>query len=425
MDFICSLFAFSMRSVSKFKLEDHIENLRKRDSGNGNGYALRKKKIFSFVENRRNIDLTFFLAAYILDICLVLLFFFLFIYPAAEAGSSPAAVSGAVILIYFFTVYFLCRMYASRIAERHSESIVYNNFRVIRVLSCVLAPAGFAVQYLDSFSKMLAGRKRAEQGPEEEVEEDIKESITEGVEDGVLEEDEKKMIESVLKFDDADVKEIMTPRTDIVAVPVSSSVHEAINVATESGYSRIPAYGKDIDDVKGVLYVKDILTFAGSREQNSADIESIIREAYFIPESKMISELFQEIREKKNHFAVVLDEYGGTSGIVTAEDIIEEIVGDIEDEYDAQPKDKITWISDNTAEVDARIDIGELNDLMDISLPDEEDFESLGGFLAFEMGKIPEVNETVCYDNVVFSIIRGTKRRILWVRVSKEEEPSE
>ncbi|MFC1479002.1 hemolysin family protein [Planctomycetota bacterium] len=420
IDFICSLFAYSLGSVSRFKLEEYIVALRKADSENGRGYERMKEKMFLFLEDVHTKELAFLLTAYLIDLGFVLAMVISYMYPAAQKTASPAVTGAAVFGSYFVGVYLFCRVFAFNIADERAESIVFNNFRSLKAFSILLFPLGWAAERLDSVSRKIAGMGRSEQGLEEEVEDEIKESITEGVEDGVLEEDEKKMIESVLKFNDADVKEIMTPRTDIVSILTSSSLQEGIRLAMESGFSRIPAYEKNIDDIKGVMYVKDILQYADKEESKTMDVVEIIRDAYFIPESKMISELFDEIREKKNHFAVVLDEYGGTSGIVTVEDIVEEIVGEIEDEYDAQPKDKITWLSETAAEVDARIDIEELNEAMNISLPDEEDFESLGGFLTYKMGKIPEVNETVAYDNVNFRIMRGTKRRILWVEVKKE-----
>lgn len=421
IDFVCSLFAYSLGSISRFRLEEYIETLRKKDSDNGSRYDIKREKALSLFEHAHTMHLTVLFAAYIMDLCFVMVVLFSYIYTDSGRTVSPLITAAVIFGGYVIGIYIICRVFAFNIAEGYAESIVFNNYRTLKILSILLAPADCVLNYTDTLLKKVARAGRSEQAHEEEVEEEIKESITEGVEDGVLEEDEKKMIESVLKFDDADVKEIMTPRTDIVSIKISSTISEAIGIAMTSGFSRIPAYAKNIDDIKGVLYVKDLLGYAGRKEPDEVKLKDIIREAYFIPESKMISELFKEIREKKNHFAVVLDEYGGTSGIVTAEDIVEEIVGEIEDEYDAQPNNKVTWISEGAAEVDARIDIGELNEIMDISLPDEDDFESLGGFLASEMGKIPEVNETVTYDNMLFRIMRGTKRRILWVEVKKQE----
>jgi len=421
IDFICSLFAFSLGSISKFKLEEYIETLKKTDSDNGSRYDLKKEKALALFEHAHTMHLTVLFSAYIMDLCFIMVMLFSYIYTDSRTSVSPLITAAVIFGGYVIGIYVICRVFAFNMAEGYAESIVFNNYRTLKVLSVILAPIDYILNYTDTLLKKVARVGRSEQGHEEEVEDEIKESITEGVEDGVLEEDEKKMIESVLKFDDADVKEVMTPRTDIVSIKMSSTVSEAIELAMKSGFSRIPAYEKNVDDIKGVVYVKDLLGYAGRKEPDAVNLKDIVREAYFIPESKMISELFKEIREKKNHFAVVLDEYGGTSGIVTAEDIIEEIVGEIEDEYDAQPNDKVTWISDTEAEVDARIDIGELNEIMDISLPDEDDFESLGGFLASETGKIPEVNETVTYDNILFRIMRGTKRRILWVKVKKQE----
>lgn len=422
ISFIMSLFGECLKEFSRFQMGEMIDDLKKENKGKVKYLEKKRDMLLRFFEKSKRKHLPFLMVAFITEMAFISVVFYFH-----SSRLTPFVFSGITFLalvlgVCIFTLYLFNRLFAGNIAEEWAESIVFSNFTVIRLLSLLFIPLEVISKGFDTSTRRVVRFGKDTNNLEEDVEDEIIESITEGVEDGVLEEDEKRMIESVLEFDDSDVKEVMTPRTDIVSIPSSFSINEAINIACNSGYSRIPVIGKDIDDITGILYVKDLLQYAGSDNAEDNGIAAIKREAYFIPESKMISELFQEIREKKNHFAVVLDEYGGTAGIVTAEDIIEEIVGEIEDEYDEQVEDKIVWRSSSVAEVDARIDIGELNDIMNITLPDENDFESLGGFLASETGKIPQVNEVVTYENIRFKVLRGTPRKLQWVEVRKEAE---
>ncbi len=418
-DFVFSILAFCLQESSKFRLGEFAEDAKKRSKEKALWYDKRKEKISRFLESRDKRYLPFMAAAYILDAVFV---FMLTVMVSPEKGTLSWGNITTVLVVYVLTIYLFARMFAINLAERWAEEIVFNNYILIRLTSLVLWPVGIAAGPLFRILERAVSFGKGEEDSSAEVEDDIKETITEGVEDGVLEEDEKKMIESVLEFDDSDVLEIMSPRTDIVAVSSTASLDEVVQTAIDSGYSRIPVYEGSIDNIIGILYVKDLLKYSLKENREKIRIGDIIRPAYFIPESKMVSELFEEIREKKNHFAVVLDEYGGTSGIVTAEDIIEEIVGEIEDEFDASEEDKIIWNGENTARVDARIDIGELNREMEISIPDEGNYESLGGFLASEMGKIPQSKETLDYENLTFKVLSGTKRKLLWVEVTKDPE---
>lgn len=422
LDFVLSLFAYSLREYSKFRLTEHADELIRARKERARRIEKQRDTLIAFFEGRGKRHLPFLLGAFLLDVAFI---FGLFMHHPERAGTLGHA--GIIGLVYVFTVYLFCRVLAFNIAEHRTPMILLANAGTIRLLAFGLLPLALIAGSLDRLTGRVAFLGTAGRDPEEDVEDEIKESITEGVEDGVLEEDEKRMIESILKFDDSDVKSIMTPRTDLMAIPASASLDDAINLAQESGYSRIPVYGKDIDDITGILYVKDLLGSVGRDLTSGMTIAQagIVREAYFIPESKMVSELFREIREKKNHFAVVLDEYGGTAGIVTAEDIIEEIVGEIEDEYDPGAEEKIVWRSERTADVDARIPIDELNEAMDITLPEESDFESLGGFLAARMGKIPQMGETAHYDNLTFKVTRATKRKLLRVEIAKLTGTSE
>ena len=223
------------------------------------------------------------------------------------------------------------------------------------------------------------------------------------------------MIESVMHFRETQVGEIMTPRTEIVALPASATLIEAKDIITRNGHSRIPVYDESLDDIQGVLYAKDLLTVD---DTDPFDPRELMRKVPFIPETKRITDLLQEMREKKVHVAIVLDEYGGTAGLVTMEDIVEEIVGEIPDEYEPPEPEPMRRIDEHTLDIDARVHIDELNDELSVELPDDEDYDTVGGFLFSQMGKIPATGEEYRYQNLRFHVLDAEERKINRLRVS-------
>lgn len=225
--------------------------------------------------------------------------------------------------------------------------------------------------------------------------------------------EEKDMIRGIVALSETTVKEVMVPRIDVQFVSIDSSFDELISTLTECGYSRFPVYKETIDNVVGILYVKDLLQYYKSSE--TVDIEKIIRRTYFVPESKKLDSLLREFKRRKVHIAVAVDEYGGVSGIVCLEDIIEEIVGDIQDEFDNEVED-ILEIGENTYLCDARVDIEDLNEKLSLSLP-EEDFDTLGGFVFDLFGKIPVKYEKVSYSGCDFIIQEMDGHKIKTVKL--------
>ncbi|MFO7790367.1 MAG: gliding motility-associated protein GldE [Bacteroidota bacterium] len=232
--------------------------------------------------------------------------------------------------------------------------------------------------------------------------------------------DEKEMLEGIVNFSNIQVKEIMKPRLSIVGIDISYSINKVLSVIIESGYSRLPVYNKDLDNIRGILYVKDLLSYINQKDKNNFKWQELIRDFYFVPESKKISALLEKFQQKKIHMAIVVDEYGGTSGLITLEDILEEIVGEIIDESDMEENlfkktDKNTW------EFDARIS---LNDFCKIIECDNRifddvkgDADSLAGLILEIKGEMPEKNESVPYENFVFTIKSVDNRRIKSIEV--------
>jgi len=235
-------------------------------------------------------------------------------------------------------------------------------------------------------------------------------------EEGIVEPQEGEMLDSVLELGDTTAREIMVPRVDIVAVPNTATTGQAVAVAVESGFSRIPVYDRTVDSITGILYVTDLLR-ALRTGQPSADLQALAREAYFIPETKRVGELFRELRDQSIHIAIVLDESGGTEGLVTIEDILEELVGEIEDEHDV-PEHGIELISETEALVDGKVRIAEVNERLQCELPEDE-HETIAGLVAGRMERIPEVGERLEEGGVHLVVEKGTPQRVEQVRVTK------
>ncbi len=227
--------------------------------------------------------------------------------------------------------------------------------------------------------------------------------------------EEKEMIRGVVELSDSIVREIMVPRTDAVFIESDIALNELIATAVESGYSRFPVYTDRIDNDIGLLYAKDLLQSLG-RTDVAFDITKIIRKPYFVPETKKLDSLLKEFKRRKVHIAVVVDEYGGTSGIVCLEDVIEEIVGEIQDEFDHEPED-VLKIGENVWLCDARVNLADLNQELPFKLP-EDDFDSLGGFVFDLFGRIPELDEKVEYNNRLDFVVQKMEgRKIMAVKI--------
>ena len=300
------------------------------------------------------------------------------------------------------------KMYASR----HTEELALRVARPILYLSKVIYPV---LWVSDRIKRQFAFRP----GVTEPVvtEEEIKEWIDVGEEEGTIEEQERDMLYSVLRFGDTTVREVMTPRIDVVMIEDTSTIENALSVFNETGFSRIPVYHERIDNVVGLLNVKDLFA-AVFRQQTDATIRSLMYEPYFVPESKKIDELLKELQVKKQHMAVVLDEYGSFAGIVTVEDMLEELVGEIMDEFDEE-EPEVQQIEEGVFLVDARAWVEHLNEDLDLTLPLMDSYESIGGLVIDRLGHIPRRGEVVKLEesNVTLVVMQMRGRRIVKVKL--------
>jgi CBS domain containing-hemolysin-like protein len=247
-------------------------------------------------------------------------------------------------------------------------------------------------------------------------EEEFKQVLEASTMSGAIDKTENELIKSILEFTDTTVKEIMVPRPDIVGLDISMPRDVLVRKVIEEGYSRLPVYNGTVDNVIGVIYSKDLLSLLEHRDL--IVLQDIIRPAYFVPESKKISQLLREFQQKKAHLAIVIDEFGGTEGIITMEDIIEEIVGEIHDEYDEVSK-SIEPARDGSVTVDARMSIGDFNRQFKAQLPEAPEYETLAGFIQKELGRMPEIGDSVTHQTLTLTIQSKTARRIRTVRVMR------
>lgn len=247
------------------------------------------------------------------------------------------------------------------------------------------------------------------------TEEELKTLVLAGRQEGTLEETELQMLHSVFEFDETVVREITVPRIDVKGLEVNSSFEDVVELARDTGFSRFPVYEEKLDQIVGILNIKDVLIGFGTQEPGSFELRKLVRPAYFVPESKKVNQLLGEFRRNQVHMAIVVDEYGGTSGLITLEDILEQIVGEIHDEFDEE-RDWVLTIQDGTYLVDARIDLDDLVDRLNVDLPAEQ-YDSLGGMIVEELGEIPQEGAEVRYDGMKFVVVSADRKRVKKVRM--------
>ncbi len=321
----------------------------------------------------------------------------------------------AAFLVAFFVVLIVGVGVPSALAKYSAGTVVGATLPLLRVLRPVVAPFLRFLDAIDSIVRRLLGAApRNGETCATDVEQEILNIVSEGKLQGAFDAQEQEMLESVIQFGDIDTGNIMTPRTDIVAIDKNATMHDAIELIRKEGHSRIPIYDETIDNVLGVLYAKDLLLIDPNE---SFDLTGIMRAVPFVPDNKPVDDLLEEFKDRKVHMAIVLDEYGGTSGLVTIEDIIEELVGEIADEYEAPEAVMLKRIDDRVVEVDARMRVDDLNDELDISLPLHDDYETVGGLVFSKLGHIPKTGEQCHHDNVEIRVIAAEPRRINRVRL--------
>ena len=325
---------------------------------------------------------------------------------------STVGVSAAVALVWLLLL--AVQVFSRGWALRQPDTVALSIARVVNFLAALLSPLSLPLRRLAAFAR----------GDEDEVtpesvflsEDGLRFLIHVGEGEGVIEEDEKQMIAGIFEFGETTVREIMVPRLDMVAVEVNSPLSEALDLIIGNGHSRIPVFEDSIDHLLGVLYAKDLLLCLRDGSQDIA-VRQLLREAYFVPQSKKLDELFEEMQTHRIHMALAVDEYGGTAGLVTIEDLLEEIVGEIQDEYDSE-EPQLEKLAPEIYVFNARYDIDEVSRLIDVDLSaGPENIDTLGGFIYSQLGRVPEQGESIHFHDWRFTVMSVDSRRIEQVRV--------
>lgn len=330
-------------------------------------------------------------------------------------GNVGIGIAGGIMI---FMILVFGEIVPKSLAISNAETIAKKNARPVEIISSFLFPLILFFKIIINALYYFFGKKRVKE-KKEITEEDLITLINVGKDEGVIEEEEKKMIRNIFEFGDTMVKEVMVPRVDMACIPSEAKLNSILRLIKKMGHSRIPVYKETIDNIIGILYAKDLLVVYEQwyKSKEKFDLKKIIRRAYFVPENKKIDDLLDIFQKDKIQIAIAIDEYGGTAGLVTMEDVVEEIVGEIIDEYNKETK-LYEIIDNNTVIADGIISIDKINELLNIEIS-ENDFETLGGFIYDLMGRVPNKNETIEYKNIQITIEQVVKNRIIRVIIKK------
>ncbi|MEZ6186431.1 MAG: hemolysin family protein [Planctomycetota bacterium] len=320
---------------------------------------------------------------------------------------AAAKVFGVGLLVFVI----LGSLVPSAVGERRSEELLIRLRPLVVVLERILAPVGWLARGVYVITWRLFNLKALEK--EEEIKEEILAAARVGEHEGLIDQASLEVIENLMEFRDVDVTEVMTPRIDIQAVDASDDRETLVTKAVEYKRSRLPVFEGTVDKIVGVLMVKDLLAAVADPE---ADPRGLFRKPFFVPETKRVADLLKEFRARKIHMAIVADEYGGTAGLVTIEDLIEELIGDIDDEHDVSDV-PVRRLSATEIDVDAKLHIDELNEEYGTKLPEDEDVETVGGYVALRLGRIPKKGDEVTLNGTSFLVTEADERRVSRVRV--------
>ena len=336
----------------------------------------------------------------------------------ADAGwELVAAVLVAMAIIGVFSIA-IPQLWASYAGEK----VLHATLGIQMALRYVFFPAAALMGIFDLPIRRLSGVTPDEDENGEAAKAEILQAASEGAAEGAVDAEEVDMIESVMEFGETHAAEIMTPRTELFAISAEVPWRQAAEQIVVAGHTRVPVYERDMDNIIGVLYAKDLLQLTA--QDKDVPLREIMRKPFFVPETKPLDDLLRDFKRLKVHIAIILDEYGGTAGICTIEDLLEQIVGDISDEYDRDEPEEMKRLSDTVVEIDSRMYVDDLNDALNLELPEDEDYDTVAGFVFSEMGYIPKVGESIEAHEAKFSVLAADERKIIRLRVERLTPPS-
>jgi len=395
--FIITSAESAIRYASRARLEDIIED---RD---------RRERYLRYMQKARLLDVLCVLVRIVASITMALLM-------AAELHPTYGFVTVGVITIAVLALG--AELPGRLLGRKFSAAVLFVLLPPLRWLATLLEPFQWGWQRVFGPEEEEIPRDVVEAAKEE-----IRVAIEDGTTEGALGAAEKEMIEGILEFRDVEVDEVMTPRTDMECLEVDTPLPEAVKTIEGFRHSRIPVFQETRDKVVGMVYVKDLLPSLKAEAGRSAALRELMREPYFVPETKRVGQLLREFQRQHVQIAMIVDEYGGVSGLVTVEDIMEEIVGEIEDEYDEENHEEwISRISPATLEVDARVHIDEINRMLDVNLPEDEDYDTMGGLVMARFARVPSVGEETHCGPLRIRILQADHRRIERIQLELLDE---
>jgi CBS domain containing-hemolysin-like protein len=342
-------------------------------------------------------------------------------WPSTPMGAAGwLAVSGellAVACIYLSALLVLPWTLARIGGERYLFAV----WPLIAVLTRICKPCLWATSQMDKFLHRLSGLQEPDSENEVTIAQEIMSVVDEGQRDGLLESAAGTMIHRVMELQKEDTAAVMTPRTDMFCIPADASLEEARERLLEAGHTRVPVIGASTDDIVGILYAKDLLKYLDARNGEAVSLRNIVREPFYVPETMGIDTLLENMKHKHVHMAIVLDEYGGVAGLVTMEDVLEEIVGEIADEYDKTEETGIIAIERNVIEVDARVHIDDLNEQFRFGIPEDGDFDTIGGFVLTQLACIPHSGDDFTWKNLRVKVLDADKRSVKRLLIEVDE----
>ncbi|MAC20926.1 MAG: hypothetical protein CMJ23_14835 [Phycisphaerae bacterium] len=323
---------------------------------------------------------------------------------AVDPSEIASAAAVAIILLWFAT-----SVLSGAIANYLGPGLIVRGLGFLRAIDVVLGPVARIALVSDEAVRRLSGANLREH----EAEERLRRSIEDSTLEGDLDETAAEMLENVVEFSSTEVGTVMTPRTDVEGLPRTDDLASIREFIAEAGHSRIPVYGENLDDILGILYVKDLVPFLGT-DAEDFQLERLLRQPIRVPETKPVKDLLRDFQRSEVHLAIVVDEYGGTSGLVTIEDVLEEIVGEIQDEHDTEEEHPpyAEEVRPGCWVFDARYQIYDLNELLEAGIPEDDDFDTIAGFVLEQLGRVPVVGESFDVGGLRFEVLEASPTRI-------------
>ncbi|MBC01749.1 MAG: hypothetical protein CMJ34_00395 [Phycisphaerae bacterium] len=320
----------------------------------------------------------------------------------------------AILLLWFAT-----SVLSGAIAEYLGPGLIVRGLGILRIIDLVMGPMARVAMLFNEVVRRLSGANLREH----EAEERLRRSIEDSTLEGELDEISAEMLENIVEFNSTEVGTVMTPRTDIEGLPLSNDLVSMREFIVAAGHSRIPVYGENLDDILGILYVKDLVPYLGA-DAGEFRLERVLRQPIRVPETKPVKDLLADFQRSEVHMAIVVDEYGGTSGLVTIEDVLEEIVGEIQDEHDTEEEHppSAEEVSPGRWELDARFQIYDFNELLDARIPEDDDFDTVAGYVLERLGRVPETGESFDADGFRFEVLEASPTRIDRIAIERFDE---